>query len=500
MNQTAQSGQHPGADQISAFLDQALPAHEREATLAHLAVCPECRAAVTLSQSLAGETATPAHEPSRRPWFSGWRLVWPAAAVTAAALGLVAVFVQRAQIAHRAPARPQVAVVHPPVLASRPITAQKSPATLSPHTRESLRSRREAAPPTAPALSASKNRAVSSPNLVAMAENRLINARKKIETPQNPPVPAPAAAEAPPPPAPSPERVQAGSLAASDESLHGALPARSADVNGLLVAGASAEIFQPSHPLPSGLAVLSAAVEGSMVVAIDSAHAVFVSADAGAHWKPVVIRWKSQPVRVERVAMLAVAGEMAGSNAQAFQLASPRGPFHAGANVAPRAELPKAGASLSGTVTDPSGAVIAHATVEIRNAATHTALVIHTGEDGRYTAPVLAPGDYAIEVRSPGFLAGRARVTITASQPVVQNFTLAVGAASESVMVEAAPATQVEVTPSPAISIPPPPSAAPAPAPPPSPPPTFVLTTADGSRWTSADGATWTRERPPPSR
>ena len=40
---------HPDPDQLSAFAEQALPAHEYQETLAHLATCPHCRAIVTLA-------------------------------------------------------------------------------------------------------------------------------------------------------------------------------------------------------------------------------------------------------------------------------------------------------------------------------------------------------------------------------------------------------------------------------------------------------------------
>ena len=49
MNERAQFEYHPDADQIGAFLEQALPDHEREQMLGHLAVCTECRTVVALS-------------------------------------------------------------------------------------------------------------------------------------------------------------------------------------------------------------------------------------------------------------------------------------------------------------------------------------------------------------------------------------------------------------------------------------------------------------------
>src|SRR6266851_1380063 len=83
MSELLQSGQHPDADQLSAFIERALPSHEQEETLAHLAICPHCRSIVALSMPAADPLPL---EPARRPWLSGWMMVWPAGAALAAML------------------------------------------------------------------------------------------------------------------------------------------------------------------------------------------------------------------------------------------------------------------------------------------------------------------------------------------------------------------------------------------------------------------------------
>jgi hypothetical protein len=86
MNTLLQPGHHPDADQLSAFAEHALPAHEQQQTLAHLAACPDCRALVYLAQQ-----AEPIESPqaqavaARRPWFTGWFFGW-GLAIPAAAL------------------------------------------------------------------------------------------------------------------------------------------------------------------------------------------------------------------------------------------------------------------------------------------------------------------------------------------------------------------------------------------------------------------------------
>src|ERR1039457_6324405 len=89
MSDLHQSGLHPDADQLNAFVEHALPPHERERTLAHLAGCPACRAVVSLSLPPAAEAAHPHAAPVRRPWFLGWNLAWPVAVAFAALVPLV---------------------------------------------------------------------------------------------------------------------------------------------------------------------------------------------------------------------------------------------------------------------------------------------------------------------------------------------------------------------------------------------------------------------------
>ena len=56
MSEILQAGQHPDADQLNAFVEHTLPAHEQQQTLAHLAICPACRQIVALSLPPADES------------------------------------------------------------------------------------------------------------------------------------------------------------------------------------------------------------------------------------------------------------------------------------------------------------------------------------------------------------------------------------------------------------------------------------------------------------
>jgi hypothetical protein len=59
--------------------------------------------------------------------------------------------------------------------------------------------------------------------------------------------------------------------------------------------------------------------------------------------------------------------------------------------------------TISGIVTDPSGAVIANAGVTARNIATNIARATRTNEVGRYVIAELIPGKYEIKVEAQGF-------------------------------------------------------------------------------------------------
>src|SRR5215469_18419910 len=58
---------------------------------------------------------------------------------------------------------------------------------------------------------------------------------------------------------------------------------------------------------------------------------------------------------------------------------------------------------ISGTVTDPNGAVVPGASIVIKNLGTGTDLPLSTNEVGLYTAPFLQPGRYEISATKTGF-------------------------------------------------------------------------------------------------
>jgi hypothetical protein len=95
-------------------------------------------------------------------------------------------------------------------------------------------------------------------------------------------------------------------------------------------------------------------------------------------------------------------------------------------------------ATLSGTVMDLSGAVVADAQVQITNSDTNVTVATNTNKSGIYVIPSLKPGRYRIAVTKVGFKQVVVTDVILNVQDVVsRNFNLQVGAVSESVTVTA---------------------------------------------------------------
>jgi hypothetical protein len=97
------------------------------------------------------------------------------------------------------------------------------------------------------------------------------------------------------------------------------------------------------------------------------------------------------------------------------------------------------GATLTGTVTDPSGAAIPTAMVTISNVATGAVNAVPANGEGIYSASNLLPGDYEVTVTAPGFSAKqRSRLTLTVGEKQVLNLSMAVGAVGSTVEVVSA--------------------------------------------------------------
>jgi Carboxypeptidase regulatory-like domain/TonB dependent receptor len=96
--------------------------------------------------------------------------------------------------------------------------------------------------------------------------------------------------------------------------------------------------------------------------------------------------------------------------------------------------------NISGTVTDPSGAAVAGATVTVTNVGTNEAVTLVTGSDGTYTARLLQIGSYSVEAGASGFQKTlQTGVLLNVNQVAQVDLRLKVGTASQVTEVTAAP-------------------------------------------------------------
>jgi hypothetical protein len=537
MSEYLQSGYHPDADQIGAFVEHALPAHEQEQMLGHLAVCPECRAIVMLSLPSVEQPAKPLSASERRPWWYGWTLAWPAAAALAA-LAVFVFYLHRTSVVPNSPAPTQIASAHPPATptSDRPLpTPPKTPSLPGPQPQPTGNSRAASAGAAGAMPEQSSNAAFSIPT--RSVEELPIQGRDVASLSELAQAPQAMAAEkqkksvrlsaaaragtgsgggmgygagvganqsgvagdglkkpASTPPAGTaiPSAPRATMAAAIEPSAQNNETINVVSASPMETESANLDLrlneiqnAQLKHPLPSRLPVLSIARQARRVVAIDTRNAVFLSKDDGKHWKAVQAQWPGRAVRAELVEFqtvdfkkekYAVAGGLYAGKAASLENVN-------GALNAPERSLAiQSGSSLTGTVTDMTGAVIPGASVAVTDTATHTARKVRTDSTGRYLIDGLAPGTYRVEAQARGFEKQElAAVDVAAGRPAVANLSLNIGAATQSVTVEAD-----------AIDVPVSEETKAMPSSPNQPAALFEITTETGERWTSIDGATWT--------
>jgi hypothetical protein len=549
MSELLQTGQHPDADQLSAFVEHALPAHEHQSMLAHLAICPDCRSVVAVSMPPVEELPELQPLPARRPWFAGWNLVWPVAAAFAALI-FIAVLVHRG--GENAPPT-QIAETHQP---EKPAVVER----VAPAQSRSPAARDAGSPPATQGHSAGEMQAAKTAR-----DKPAVTLNAEDQGPANLPVDGRNIESLPPSPGAPPSRVTAGAaagkalgeagMAQQTQVLGGGLnvlpataPPAAYVMNGLTVAPAAASPAPPvppppaavaragngsrtegaskkvdalsddalaaesdtnasstvisgsslatlakvgnvaMHPLPSKLPVLSVATAGQTMLALDSGNTLFFSSDGGTHWKLVRPRWQGRVVKVA----LAVTPDAAKQQPVAANKAEIRGELQGRIHTASAAPVPMAqsaaggDATLTGQVADPAGAMITGAAVTVTNATTAAAVTVKSDATGRYFAGGLAPGAYRIDATARGFARQELNVTLAASQQAKADLKLQVGQMTETVTVTNSP-PQIE-TESAALSaemIKSKPNR--------DTPPVFAITTDTGAKWVSADGQNWKR-------
>lgn len=102
--------------------------------------------------------------------------------------------------------------------------------------------------------------------------------------------------------------------------------------------------------------------------------------------------------------------------------------------------------TISGTVTDSSGAVMPQVSIVVKNTQEGTATTLTTNAQGLYVVPGLVVGTYDVQAQAKGFKTQvRRGITLTVGSTLVVDFALPVGEVAETVEIQDFP-SQVETT------------------------------------------------------
>jgi hypothetical protein len=106
-------------------------------------------------------------------------------------------------------------------------------------------------------------------------------------------------------------------------------------------------------------------------------------------------------------------------------------------SVSMRLDAQSTNATISGVVVDSAGKVIPDAMIEILNEATDVHYAGQTNGTGIYTVSILPPGQYRVQVSKDGFKTIiKPGIVLNVQSALALNFTLPIGATSETVTVE----------------------------------------------------------------
>ncbi len=95
--------------------------------------------------------------------------------------------------------------------------------------------------------------------------------------------------------------------------------------------------------------------------------------------------------------------------------------------------------AIAGSVTDPSGAVVAGAQIRVSNDGTGEIRNVSSSRQGAYLVPQLAPGAYTVEVSQPGFKGTTyPNLQVNVTETLGLNIHLVVGDVRENVTVQGA--------------------------------------------------------------
>jgi Putative zinc-finger len=333
MRQLLQPGQHLDPDQLSAFVEHALPEHERLATLAHISECPHCRQIVFLSQQ-AEQSTTPLPQPT--PAWKRWFNSTPALTLAAASLAcaLVAVSLHLHHIS-QSPANPTKATLSSALSPTAELMIEPNQKSIEAATTpQAALEKPRPQPGTVPPASlfsthAGKTSKQKTDTLnVAKSPDPQINgasfgavaggignANAAPLASQQQSIVAHNAALAP---APSTKALDQTASAATLSLL----PTQTRSTNETVEVESASSQIPPTErttgalftvrtnvnakkfavaPLPSNLATVATISNGHQTLAADTAGTLYLSLDAGHHWTPVDQQWTGKAIQLSLV-------------------------------------------------------------------------------------------------------------------------------------------------------------------------------------------------------
>jgi Carboxypeptidase regulatory-like domain/TonB-dependent Receptor Plug Domain/TonB dependent receptor len=96
--------------------------------------------------------------------------------------------------------------------------------------------------------------------------------------------------------------------------------------------------------------------------------------------------------------------------------------------------------TITGIVTDPSGAVVPGVTITVVNTATGVTNKVNTNSSGNYVVPLLQPGTYSVTAAKKGFRTySRTNIILPVGETVRLDVAMTLGATTQTVQVTAAP-------------------------------------------------------------
>lgn len=409
---------HPGADLLTAFSEQALPESERVRVLEHLARCAGCRDVVALalpaSEAIEPVPATPRH---------GW-LTWPTLRWAFVAAGVV-------MIASLGTLQYQRRTQQSAMLTYKSSAASKSPAESSPppvvagdnqpaNRADQAKKDEKSAGVAADSISASngtpraeRSSAAGSSVAGTRVEGRLVAEPKRI-------LPA---APSPAPPASSSHRVAPGS-----------------PVGGPVVFNQKMAQWQNNN---SSAQQLSSNIggplrSGNQQPADASVAKQDRSAQSPSVNQTVEVSGQATQLDAQSAAPQPALDGNAGEKSQFYDLAKVD-------KAKPAAPLAAPG-QIGGYVVDPSGAVVSNARITVTPSGTGGTASAMTNSQGAWLIAGLPTGNYKAQAEAPGFKTGVLAFNFNANHPSTYNFTLSPGSVSETVEVSSAQNAQVQTT------------------------------------------------------